>query len=247
MTLCPSPNLSYMVSLKNLALLAIHRYGHLLQRADSLEKTLMLGKMEGRRSGWPRMRWLDVITDSMDVNLSKMWEIVKNREVWCAVIQGRRESNITERLNNKCMGRCKCLGSQKSFLWCAPQLSWTSHPEFSYPESPQGTLPGRMGGWASCFHPGFPQGSPSSEWEWAIVADGCKSLLSATVSGILIPQADNLYQRLGILNTRREGGIRAEETALTGIKLFKEDIQKSKLHKTQQRIRKSIEIVVFVC
>lgn len=79
------------------------------------------------------------------------------------------------------------------------------------------------------------------------MADGCNSLLSATVSGILIPQADNLYQRLGILNTRREGGIRAEETALTGIKLFKEDIQKSKLHKTQQRIRKSIEIVVFVC
>ena len=49
------------------------------------------------------MRLLDVITDSMDVNLSKLWEIVKNREVWCAVIQGLRESNITERLNNKCM------------------------------------------------------------------------------------------------------------------------------------------------
>ena len=82
---------------------------------------------------------------SMDMNFSKLWETVKNREVWLAVIQGRRESNITEQLNNKYFARCKCLGSQKLFLWCAPQLSGTSHPEFSYPESPQGTLPGRMG------------------------------------------------------------------------------------------------------
>ena len=64
--------------------LKLQYFGHLMQRDDSLEKTLMLGKIEGkRRLGWPRMRWLDGITDSMDMNFSQLQETVKDREPWC--------------------------------------------------------------------------------------------------------------------------------------------------------------------
>ena len=120
-------------------------FGHLMRRTDSLEKTLMLGKIEGgRRRGWQRMRWLDGITDSMDMSVSRLWELVMDRGAWCAAVHGwqRVRHNWTTELNKVKPKFFRQQGRPMLISFC-PTV-WVVLLPLHFPKNTRSCSPGRL-------------------------------------------------------------------------------------------------------